>query len=98
MEQAERAQTHEVGGIAGDGPLREGQSLLEVRNGAAYRAARGRLKNAGAGADGPELVCDRCPVPRIMPYGRAVHREIALVSAVGIVERLRRRVLRRSGT
>ena len=51
---------------------------------------------AGRRVEPTGLVCDRCPVPRIMPYAGAVHREIALVTFVGLVERMRSRLGRRA--
>ena len=64
------------------------RSYMEVINNDAFRLVRRRF--AGRESKPVDLVCERCPTPLIMDYHKALNRQIALISVVAAVERVRR--------
>lgn len=70
------------------GTLADGTPYMEVVDNARYRAIRDRF--AGRSAEPTGLVCERCPTPAIMDYGRIMNRHIAYFTLVQLAEGLRR--------
>jgi len=62
--------------------------FAEVVNNDAFRSARGFM--AGRGDDGRDVICKRCPTPTIRNYHAVVYRQVAIVTAVALLESLRR--------
>jgi MoaA/NifB/PqqE/SkfB family radical SAM enzyme len=79
-------------GALGEGT--PGRTYLEVVNNEKFRSIRDRF--AGR-ADVPTgLVCETCPVPAIMDYGRILNRQILMFTLVELAELLRRPFGRRA--
>ena len=66
---------------------------MDVVNNERFVAIRDRF--AGRRAEPTGLVCERCPTPAIMDYGRIMNRHIAMFTLVQLVEALRRPFRRR---
>jgi MoaA/NifB/PqqE/SkfB family radical SAM enzyme len=67
-------------------------SYMELVNNTQFRTIRDRF--AGRRAESTGLVCERCPTPSLMDYGRIVNRQIMLLTAAGTIEGIRRRFSR----
>lgn len=77
------------------GSLEEGTgSYMDVVNNDRFRAIRDRF--AGRRDEPTGLVCEQCPTPSIMEYGRIMNRHIALLTAVQIAEGVRALFRRRA--
>jgi hypothetical protein len=71
------------------GSLEEGtRAYMDVVNNDRFRAIRDRF--AGRRTESTGLVCEKCPTPAIMNYGRIVNRQIALVTLVQMGNGVRR--------
>ena len=76
------------------GTLAGGASYMDVVNNERFVAIRDRF--AGRRAEPTGLVCERCPTPAIMDYGRIMNRHIAMFTLVQLAEALRRPFRRRA--
>ncbi len=76
---------HDFGSLAG-GP--DGRAYMEVVNNGKFRSIRDRF--AGRPGVPTGLVCETCPVPAIMDYGRILNRQVLMFTLVEIAEFLRR--------
>ncbi len=76
------------------GSLAGGASYMDVVNNERFTAIRDRF--AGRRAEPTGLVCEQCPTPAIMDYGKIMNRHIAMFTLVQLVEGARRLVSRRS--
>lgn len=70
------------------GTVADGASYMDVVNNASFRAVRDRF--AGRTKEPVPLVCEKCPTPAIMDSHIALNRQIALFTAVALIERIRR--------
>lgn len=61
---------------------------MELVNNTAFRAIRDRF--AGRSAQSTGLVCEKCPTPSLMDYGKIVNRQILLLTVAGAIETVRR--------
>ena len=75
------------------GTLAGGASYMDVVNNERFVAIRDRF--AGRRAEPTGLVCEHCPTPAIMDYGRIMNRHIAMFTLVQLIEALRRPFRRR---
>lgn len=66
--------------------------LSDIRNNTSYRAVRDRFAGRSRGPTG--LVCDACPTPSIQNQHVGVNRQIAVLTAVAMVEAVRRLFVR----
>ncbi len=71
------------------GSLEEGtRSYMDVVNNERFTSIRDRF--AGRRPEPTGLVCEQCPTPAIMDYGKIMNRHIALFTLVQLVEGVRR--------
>lgn len=70
------------------GTLAGGARYMDVVNNEQFVAIRDRF--AGRRAEPTHLVCERCPTPAIMDYGRIMNRHIAMFTLVQLAETVRR--------
>lgn len=75
------------------GTLASGASYMDVVNGEPFVAIRDRF--AGRRSEPTGLVCERCPTPAIMDYGRIMNRHIAMFTLVQLAEAALRPLRRR---
>lgn len=75
---------NDFGTLAGDA------SYMDVVNNERFVAIRDRF--AGRRAEPTGLVCEQCPTPAIMDYGRIMNRHIAMFTLVQLAESMRRLV------
>lgn len=70
------------------GSLEDGSgSYMELVNNEPFTAIRDRF--AGRRAESTDLVCEECPTPAIMDYGKVMNRQIAFLTIVQIAEGVR---------
>jgi MoaA/NifB/PqqE/SkfB family radical SAM enzyme len=72
-------------GVLGEGPS---GTYMEVVNNEKFRSIRDRFAGRPGAPTG--LVCETCPVPAIMDYGRILNRQILMFTFVELAEFLRR--------
>ncbi len=77
------------------GSLAGGSSYMAVVNNERFTAIRDRF--AGRRIEPTGLVCERCPTPSLMTYGRIMNRHIAMLILVQIAESVRRLLAGRAG-
>lgn len=74
------------------GTLGNGLGYMDAVNSPRFRAIRDRFARRSAEPTG--LVCEQCPTPTIMDYGRIMNRHIAFLTVVQLAEAVRRRLPR----
>lgn len=78
------------------GSLADGESYMAVVNNERFTAIRERF--AGRRTEPTGLVCEHCPTPSLMTYGRIMNRHIAMLLLVQIVEGVRSLLTLRRGS
>jgi MoaA/NifB/PqqE/SkfB family radical SAM enzyme len=79
---------HDFGDLELPGDPPGAASYMDVVNNPSFVAIRDRF--AGRRAEPTGLVCEQCPTPDIMSYGRIMNRHIAFLTFVSLVNTVRR--------